>query len=95
MDPHRHDRRDSQRVKEYGIALLIPEDADDTHISGVLIDVNGDGFRARHLYSAFKENDIVGFLHRLAQGRARVVWNHRTGTDFETGFAYLESSPSG
>jgi hypothetical protein len=94
MDPHHHERRGFERLKGYGLTLLVPEDADDIHISGVLIDVNVDGFRSRHPYSGFKENDTVRFLHRSAQGRSRVIWNHQTGTDFETGFAYLETSPS-
>src|SRR5712691_583198 len=93
--PHHHERRASERLKEYGLALLVPEDTDDIHISGVLIDVNVDGFRSRHPYSGFKENGVVRFLHRLTQGRARVIWNHQNGMGFETGFAYLETSPSG
>ncbi len=41
--------------------------------------------------TGFKENDLVGFFHRLRQRTARVVWNRNLGTEIETGFSYVET----
>jgi len=72
------------------MALLVPEGSEGVPISGVLVDVGVDGFRVRHPYPGLKQNDIVRFIHRSQEGRARVIWSRKTSTDFETGFEYLK-----
>ena len=73
------------------MVLLVPRRRSAEHISGVLIDSNNDGFRVRHQHTGFKENDLVGFFHRLRQGTARVVWSRNLGTETERGFSYVET----
>ena len=85
------ERRRSPRESGYGMALLVPRHRSAERVSGVLIDSNDDGFRVRHKYSAFKENDLVSFFHRSRQGTARVIWSRNLGTEFETGFSYVET----
>ncbi|PYT35505.1 MAG: hypothetical protein DMG58_01985 [Acidobacteria bacterium] len=55
------ERRRSGRESGYGMVLLVPRHGSPERISGVLIDTNDSGFRVRHRYSAFKENDLVSF----------------------------------
>ncbi len=85
------ERRRSDRESGYGMVLLVPRHRSPERVSGVLIDSNDDGFRVRHKYSGFKENDLVSFFHRLRQGTARVIWNRNLGTEIETGFSYVET----
>jgi hypothetical protein len=72
------------------MVLLITSHQPPLEISGVLVDTNRHGFRARHTNDDFKPNDIVSFIHRLGEGVARVIWTEGHTTGFETGFAYLE-----
>jgi hypothetical protein len=87
------ERRGSVRKKDYGMVLLVPNDAKVDRVAGVLIDVNHRGFRVRHSYSGFRRNSVVAFIHRVREGTARVVWTRALGQEFETGFEYLDNNP--
>lgn len=71
------------------MALLKPAHLDMPPVTGVLIDESQDGFRVRHLYADFHPGEIVSYIHRVSEGRARVVWHLATDGEFETGFEYL------
>ena len=72
------------------MVLLVPNNAKVDRVAGVLIDVDDRGFRVRHSYSGFRRNSVVGFIHRVREGTARVVWNLAANQEFETGFEYLD-----
>jgi hypothetical protein len=73
------------------MVLLVPRHRSPERFSGVLIDWNDDGFRVHHKHTGFKENELVGFFHRLREGTAHVVWSRNLGTENETGFSYVET----
>lgn len=75
------------------MVLLVFGEAQESRITGVLVDASEGGFRVRHPYPGFQQNDVVQFLHPLSEGATRVVWTRALALDFETGFAYLSASP--
>jgi hypothetical protein len=70
--------------------ILAPVNLDGLPIAGVLLDISEGGFRARHSCGGLRRNQVVSFIHRSREGVARVIWNHATDVDFETGFEYLD-----
>jgi hypothetical protein len=82
-------RRRSVRKNEHGMVVLVTAGAAAQQISGILMDENEHGFRARHPYSGFQPGHLVSFIHRCGEGVARVIWHKAFGSEFETGFAYF------
>jgi hypothetical protein len=88
------DRRLSARKEEHGMVLLVFGEAEQHRVTGVLVNACSGGFCLSHPFPGFKENDVVLFLHPLAEGAARVVWTRAATADFLTGFAYVSPSSS-
>jgi len=86
--------RRSARTKARGMALLVFGETLQNRVAGVLVNAGDGGFCVSHPFPDFKKGDVVLFLHPLSEGAARVIWTLAVALDFETGFAYLSSSPS-
>jgi hypothetical protein len=76
------------------MAVLVFGEAQENCVTGVLVDASDGGFCACHPFPGFQRNDLLLFIHPLSEGAARVVWTRALAVDFETGFAYLNASPS-
>lgn len=50
------------------MVLLVFGEAQESRITGVLVDASEGGFRVRHPYPGFQQNDVVLFLHPLSEG---------------------------
>jgi hypothetical protein len=82
------ERRRHPRTAVHGAAELVLEDS--TKVSGEMIEISQGGFRVRHEFRGFRENQHVSFVHAFGKGKARVVWSREVGQQIETGFCLLD-----
>jgi hypothetical protein len=82
------DRRRHPRTAVHGEAELVLEDS--SKVSGDVIEISHGGFRLRHEYRGFKEDQRVSFVHAFDKGKARVVWSRQVGPHMESGFCILD-----
>jgi len=83
------ERREEPRVEATGAVRLRVEAAASPAVKGTVIDTSARGFRARHDCCDFASGQIVTFEHRLAAGRARIMWTRIIGDLVESGFLIL------
>jgi hypothetical protein len=82
------ERRKEPRFAAKGEVRLRAEAAA-TAVKGTVIDTSTHGFRARHDCHELASGQIVTFEHRLAAGRARIMWTRIIGDLVESGFLIL------
>jgi len=83
------ERRNEPRVAAKGKVRLRAEAAASPAVKGTLMDTSAGGFRARHDCFEFSSGQVVEFEHRLAEGRARIMWTRIIGNLVESGFLIL------
>jgi hypothetical protein len=77
------------RFAAKGEVRLQAEAAASRAVKGTVIDTSTHGFRARHDSHDLTSGQIVTFEHRLAAGRARIMWTRIIGNVVESGFLIL------
>jgi len=83
------ERRREPRFAAAGEVRLRAEAAASPAVKGTVIDTSARGFRARHDCHGLTSGQIVTFEHRLAAGRARIMWTRIVGDLVESGFLIL------
>ncbi len=83
------ERRRQERSPASGSVQLLVQDPAVAVVSGSLIDISRSGFRAAHSHSGLEKGQIVRFRHHAGEGFARVVWNHISEGEVQTGFLIL------
>ena len=83
------ERREEPRFPAKAEVRLRTEAAASPAVKGTVIDTSASGFRARHDCYDLTSGQIVTFEHRLAAGRARIVWTRIVGDVVESGFLIL------
>lgn len=90
MHPERvmspEERRSEPRLPASGIVTLNVADPLEMEVTGELLDISRNGFRARHACRSLHSGQTVTFRHSTAVGRARVVWNRIESEQVESGF---------
>lgn len=83
------ERRKEPRLTGEGEVSLRAEAAGSTAVKGTVSDTSAQGFRARHNCFDLSSGQVVTFEHRLAAGRARIMWTRIVGDLVESGFLIL------
>jgi hypothetical protein len=88
----RPDLRREPRTPADGTVLLSFSQFVRQDVTGQLLDVSSNGFRASHNCPDLSTGLTVQFSHPAGSGIARVVWNRITGNRVESGFFILPDS---
>lgn len=88
----RPDLRREPRVPADGTVLFSFSQFVRQDVTGQLLDVSRNGFRASHDCASLSTGLTVQFTHPAGSGLARVVWNRITGDRVESGFFVLPES---
>jgi len=83
------DRRAELRRPASGHVEIRPEGFRAISVPGEMVDINSNGFRARHGFQALGSGHIVEFAYGSVEGRARVVWTRILSDHVESGFLIL------
>lgn len=78
-------RKEARSPARGTVRIQLPEQLA-LEITGKLIDISANGFRAMHTHSDLATGQTVWFRHVAASGQARVIWNCITSDSIETGF---------
>ena len=84
--PAPEDRRVSKRIQAHGPVTLVLVEFNSAPITGELVDVSNEGFRAKHDCTMLTSGQVVEFKMAERSGRARTAWSRIAVGGCESGF---------